>query len=128
MRPQRSALNDQKNELVAQDVAALHAADVPAALILDENGATVPTSGPNQHDILTGTNADGTAHTNGNCRNWTSILTGAGTPRVVGHSDSTATAANPNDRWNFAHQSNGCSQANITASGGNGRIYCFAAD
>lgn len=113
---------NQKLELVAADVAALHAADLPAAKVLDEKGAAVPIANPNQHDILTGTQADGTA-SNGDCNNWTSNA--GNQQRTVGHSDS-STSGNGADRWNFAHTSNGCSADNITATGGNGRIYCFA--
>lgn len=112
---------NQKLELIASDVAALHAADIPAAKVLDEKGAAVPIANPNQHDILTGTQADGTA-SNGDCNDWTSS---GGGQRTVGHSDS-STSGNGADRWNFAHTSNGCSVANITSTGGNGRIYCFA--
>jgi hypothetical protein len=30
--------------------------------------------------------------------------------------------------WNSAHPSRGCSQANLVATGGNGYLYCFAAN
>jgi hypothetical protein len=30
--------------------------------------------------------------------------------------------------WNNAHPSRGCSQANLVATGGNGYLYCFAAN
>jgi hypothetical protein len=125
---------NQAGTVIAASVAALHADgfNVPGAAILDETGAVVPAA---QHDILTGTNRDGTAvtaaPTNNNCQNWTSNTTNVGP--MVGHSDSDTTA-NQNDTWNNAHVVNqqgpnaGCSQARLTATAGAGRVYCFAAD
>jgi hypothetical protein len=31
-----------------------------------------------------------------------------------------------NDSWNSAHPSRGCSQQNLTGTGGTGYLYCFA--
>jgi hypothetical protein len=118
---------NQKNEMVAADVAALHTTDIPAAKVLDEKGGTVANA---VHDILTGSKADGTPSADDNCRNWTSNNNNGQSRRAVGHSNSTTTTggANDNDRWNFAHANAGCSEASIAATGGNGRIYCFAID
>jgi hypothetical protein len=94
---------------------------------LTETGATVKGRGddPNQHDILTGTNADGTANEN-TCGDW--ALDGEGSA-MLGHfdrkgPDTLATATS----WNAAHPSRGCSQEALIGTGGNGYIYCFAAD
>ncbi|MEZ5286090.1 MAG: hypothetical protein R2712_15025 [Vicinamibacterales bacterium] len=77
---------------------------------------------PNQHDILTGSNLDGTAYAAGEdhtCSNWTSQDAGSAN---VGHHDRQGGGANPNS-WNNAHASKGCSQQNLIATGGNGYYY-----
>jgi hypothetical protein len=76
----------------------------------------------NMHDVLTGSNLDGTASTN-TCNNWTSSAEGSAN---VGHHDRQGGGANPTS-WNFAHPSKGCSLDNLKATGGDGRYYCFAA-
>jgi hypothetical protein len=74
------------------------------------------------HDILTGSNMDGTASAN-TCSNWTSSAdTGSA---HVGHFDRQGGGANPTS-WNFAHASSGCSQAKLVSTGGNGFFFCFA--
>jgi hypothetical protein len=94
---------------------------------LDENGQMVKGRGdePNQHDILTGTQQDGTAFAAGEdrtCGNWTSNAEGAA---MVGHHD---LIGNPQgiNFWNFSHPSRGCSQQNLVDTGGAGLFYCFA--
>ena len=80
---------------------------------------------PNTHDILTGSNLDGTAFPAGEdhtCNNWTSQTEGSAN---MGHHDRQGGGANPNS-WNNAHPSKGCSQQNLIATGGNGLFYCFA--
>lgn len=82
---------------------------------------------PNQHDILTGSNLDGTAFADGNdhtCGNWMS--NGEGSAQV-GHHDRQGGGQNPTS-WNAAHGSRGCSQSNLVGTGGNGYFYCFAAN
>jgi hypothetical protein len=80
---------------------------------------------PNQHDILTGTNADGTANEN-TCGDWT--LNGEGSA-MVGHHDRTGLDdSDAAKSWNASHLSRGCSQEGLIGTGGNGYIYCFAAD
>ena len=82
---------------------------------------------PNQHDILTGTQQDGTAFAAGEdstCGNWTSNGEGAA---MVGHHDLIGNPRNINF-WNFSHPSRGCSQENLVGTGGAGLFYCFAAD
>lgn len=118
------------NVVVANNVAELHARSGDAALFLDETGKRVngqwtgsPT--PNEHDILTGSNADGTVATGFTCADWTSNSTTLAAQ--VGHSDglgpnqaTTGTLAS----WNAAHASQSC--ADTAPRGGAGRIYCFA--
>lgn len=80
---------------------------------------------PNQHDILTGSQADGTAYppgTDKTCSNFTSGADGVGSARV-GHYDRTGGGSTS---WNSVHDSRGCSQANLEATGGAGFFYCFA--
>ena len=83
----------------------------------------------NQHDILTGTQADGTAPPAGKdmtCGNWT--LSGEGTA-IVGHHDREGASDTPQAKsWNSSHNSRGCSHPLLRASGGAGMIYCFAAN
>lgn len=118
-------------ELVARDVEHLHADDnLPSkAVSLNERGDMVNGRGddPNRHDILTGSQLDGTAFTDGEdhtCSNWTS--SGEGSAHV-GHHDREGGGENPTS-WNAAHGSRGCSQADLQGTGGDGLFYCFAAD
>ena len=119
-----------KGELIAVDLDQLHLnPNIVLRTALDENGNRVKGRGdsPNEHDILTGTMADGTAYfptekEDRTCRNWTSSGEGSAT---VGHHDR---HGGGNISWNAAHNSRGCSQENLTATGGAGLLYCFAAD
>ncbi|MGE0363845.1 MAG: hypothetical protein AB7H93_23390 [Vicinamibacterales bacterium] len=120
-----------KGVLIAQNVADLHNDAVTKTgkdNSLTEKGTVVNGRGdtPNQHDILTGSNLDGTLASGAGdttCGNWTSNGTGSA---LVGHHDRQGGGANPNS-WNSAHPSKGCSQQNLIATGGNGYFYCFAA-
>lgn len=76
---------------------------------------------PNRHDILTGSNLDGTAAA-ATCNNWTSSTDGNG---QVGHHDRQGGGQNPTS-WNSAHAS-GCSIETQARAGGAGFFYCFAA-
>jgi len=89
---------------------------------LTEAGAAV---GPTRHDILTGSNTDGTLFTKGDatCRGWTSHTDGHA---MVGHHN--RSGGGEGGSWNAAHLSRGCSQAALRASLGDGLFYCFAAD
>lgn len=93
-------------------------------LILDETGEPAPA---NEHDILTGTDEDGTAAVGLNCDNWTSNSADLTENPRVGHSD---IPGNPmfSPSWNAAHVSANCSEEGLRARGGAGRLYCFAAD
>ena len=119
-----------KGVMVAKSVADLHsdANNLKKETSLSEKGEVVNGRGdtPNQHDMLTGSNLDGTAfadtadHT---CQNWTS--TDANGSAQLGHHDRQGGGTNPTS-WNSAHGSKGCSQENLVATGGAGRFYCFA--
>lgn len=120
-----------RGTLIARDATELHtdAANLTKESILTERGDPVNGRGdtPNQHDILTGSQLDGTAFDgteDTTCSNWTS--SGDGSARV-GHHDRQGGGQNPTS-WNSAHGSRGCSQENLVATGGNGYFYCFAAD
>ena len=119
---------------VAADQGWLHGATIEQARVgnaigkviaLTEEGNPVNGVGdsPNQHDILTGSRADGTAFTDGEdhtCNNWTSNGDGSA---QVGHSDR---QGGGNSSWNSTHPSRGCSQENLVGTGGAGLFYCFA--
>ena len=96
---------------------------------LDEKGATVKgrVDTPNQHDMLTGTQHDGTAvpgPEDATCSNWTSSADGQGSA-VVGHHDLIGNTNGPNF-WNYSHKTPGCAQTNLQRVGGGGLFYCFA--
>jgi hypothetical protein len=76
------------------------------------------------HDILTGSNPDGTlADGDMTCRNWKSTTGYA----MLGHSDLQGGRGRANS-WNSAHQSEGCTTSAFRGTGGNGLFYCFAID
>jgi len=119
-----------KGVLIANNVAELHseAAKTGKEGSLTEKGDTVNGRGdkPNTHDMLTGSQLDGSAFTDSEdhtCNNWTSNSTGSA---QLGHHDRQGGGANPTS-WNSAHASKGCSQENLVATGGAGLFYCFAA-
>ena len=118
-----------KGVLIARNLAHLHSdsTNLGKQNSLTEKGDTVNGRGdqPNMHDILTGSNLDGTAYTGEgytNCGNWTSSAADGATR--VGHHDRNGGGENPNS-WNSAHNSRGCGQENLRATGGNGLFYCF---
>ncbi len=82
----------------------------------------------NQHDILTGTEADGTAPPAGKdmtCGNWTNGSDQGSA--MVGHHDRMGLRDDvPSRSWNASHPSRGCSNPQLKRSGGNGLLYCFA--
>lgn len=131
-----------KGTLLAKDVEALH--KLPsgnADLFLTEKGTKIngqwegsPT--PNEHDVLTGSNADGTLYAGRTCQSWTSEeappdLMNPVEPNIaqVGHSDGLGPNRNPDppyNSWNSSHFNGGC---NDTAPrGGAGHLYCFATE
>jgi hypothetical protein len=118
-----------RNELIAHDLDDLHISpNIFKRTALDEHGR--PVKGrydkPNEHDILTGTQEDGTAYfpddADHTCSNWTS--SGEGSAQV-GHHDR---HGGGNTSWNSTHPSRGCGQEALQQTGGAGLFYCFATD
>ena len=122
-----------KGEVVAKDLADLHegAAGLTKQTALTEAGAIVNGRGdtPNMHDVLTGSQTDGTAFAAGDdrtCANWTSSDAGAA---MVGHADRIGlNDSAPMKSWNTSHPSRACNMDALKATGGAGLFYCFAAD
>lgn len=121
-----------KGQLIARDVAHLHNGNhITKDTALDERGNVVRGRGdnPNEHDILTGSRADGTAfapQTDTTCGGWTKSGEGSA---IVGHHDRIGPLPEAWAKsWNFSHQTVGCSQEALVRTGGSGRFYCFAAD
>jgi hypothetical protein len=118
-----------RGQLIAENVADLHGdnAKWTKETVLNEKGEVVNGRGdtPNRHDIVTGSQMDGTAFGPGEdstCGNYTK--NGEGSVRV-GHHDKTG-GGDDGTSWNSAHASRGCSQANLQGTGGDGLFYCFA--
>ena len=115
---------------VAANVTELHARKGDAAVFIDErgqriNGQWTGSPSPVQHDILTGSNADGTLMSGATCADWTSDSTALFAQ--VGHSDGLGPNGDTSgtlSSWNSAHANQNC--ANTAPRGGAGRIYCFA--
>ena len=123
-----------KGVKIADDVANLHSDhnNLNKETALDEKGNRVNARGdkPNKHDILTGSQPDGTAYPanpNLTCQNWTVGNSGklAGAAQV-GHHDREGLSPGVSS-WNSAHASRGCGQEDLKASGGDGLFYCFLA-
>ncbi|MCC6886976.1 MAG: hypothetical protein IT536_00345 [Hyphomicrobiales bacterium] len=118
---------------IAASVADLHSENnkINEETGLAENGRKIPGRlfVVNQHDILTGTQADGTAPPPGKdltCGNWTSGNEGSA---MVGHHDRMGLRDDaPSKSWNASHPSRGCSHPALVSSGGAGLLYCFAAN
>ena len=120
-----------KGVQIAANVADLHSDNnkITKETGLDEMGMAVKGRGdtPNQHDMLTGTQHDGTAvpgTDDATCSNWTNSTDGQGSA-VVGHHD---LIGNPQgiNFWNYSHKTPGCAPANLQRVGGAGLFYCFA--
>lgn len=117
-------------ELIAANVADLHEDrnNVRGYTALNENGEEVAGRGApvNRHDILTGSDSAGRVMGDAattTCNNWTSSSDDH-TARV-GHHDR---LGGPNASWNSTHGSRGCSQEALVGTGGDGLLYCFAAN
>jgi hypothetical protein len=122
-----------KGETIAKDVNDLHSKtnNLTKQTALTEKGGVVNGRGdtPNMHDILTGTQADGTAFPpdpDRTCGNWTK--SGADGAVMMGHSDRMGLTDDDVARsWNASHPSRGgCSQDALKSTGGAGLFYCFA--
>jgi hypothetical protein len=126
-----------KGVVIAKDVADLHSAsnNLNKQTALSEKGEVINGRGdtPNRHDALTGSQADGTAFAAGEdrtCKNWTSSTQGAA---MMGHIDRIGLRDDDASKsWNSSHPSRGpdggCSQADLKSTGGDGLLYCFAAN
>lgn len=130
-----------KGVMVASNVADLHGDqqrdrnNIQRATALDAKGNPIP---GNEHDVMTGSDSQGRAFTDGldhTCNNWTSdgMTLAQANPDVpperaramLGHMDR---SGGQNVSWNAAHMSQGCSKEALNNTGGAGRIYCFAVE
>jgi len=119
-----------KAVMVANNLTELHARRGDSTVFVDERGQPIngqwsgsPT--PVEHDIMTGSAADGTVLAGLTCGDWTSDSTA--TQGQVGHSDGLGPNGDTSgalSSWNSAHTNQNC--ANTAPRGGAGRIYCFA--
>jgi hypothetical protein len=130
----RGPWQNAKGAVIAKDVEELHGNNgLTKQTALTEKGDVVNGRGdtPNTHDILTGSQPEGTAfppEKDMTCGNWTKSGDGAA---MLGHADRTglddSTAAKS---WNSSHPSRGpgggCSQVDLRSTGGAGLMYCFA--
>jgi hypothetical protein len=126
-----------KGVVVAKDVDDLHSAanNLTKQTALTEKGDVSNGRGdtPNRHDILTGSQPDGTAFAAGEdrtCKNWTSSTQGSA---MLGHADRVGLRDDDASKsWNSSHPSRGpdggCSQADLKSTGGDALFYCFAAN
>jgi hypothetical protein len=123
-----------KGVVIAKDLAELHGKNnLTKETGLTEKGEMVNGRGdtPNMHDILTGSQPDGTAFAAGDdrtCGNWTKSGQGSA---MVGHHDRQGLRDDDASKsWNSSHPSRGpdggCSQNDLRSTGGNGLFYCFA--
>jgi hypothetical protein len=131
----RGPWQNAKGTVIAKDVADLHGANnvINKQNALNEKGEPINGRGdtPNRHDILTGSQPDGTAFAGGDdrtCGNWTKSGAGAA---MVGHHDRMGLNEEPPAKsWNSSHPSRGpgggCAQADLRGTGGDGLFYCFA--
>jgi hypothetical protein len=117
-----------KGVVVAKDVAELHGENnLSKQTALTEKGEVNNGRGdtPNRHDILTGSQADGTAFPadkDMTCKNYTSSTQGS---VMMGHNDRIGLTEDPPAKsWNSSHPSRGaeggCSQADLKSTGGDG--------
>ena len=123
-----------EGDMIAADVDALHDdPNLDGDTALTESGGKpnylvgdppAPAAQPLQHDILTGTNEDGTANEM-TCNNWTDGSEDS--QAMLGHAD--RVGRNPGrNSWNAIHPSQGCGMAQLEPTGGAGMFYCFAID
>ena len=119
-----------KGAMVASNLTELHARKGDSTVFIDERGQPIngqwPGSpSPVEHDIMTGSGADGTLLAGLTCGDWTSDSTT--TQGQVGHADGLGPNGDTSgalSSWNSAHVNQSC--ANTAPRGGAGRIYCFA--
>jgi hypothetical protein len=125
-----------KGVVIAKDVAELHGANgLTKQTALSEKGEVINGRGdtPNRHDVLTGSQPDGTAFAGPDdrtCKNWTSSTQGSA---MLGHADRIGLRDDDVSKsWNSSHPSRGpdggCSQNDLKSTGGDGLLYCFVAN
>ena len=128
-----------KGVVIAKDVSDLHSVhnNLTKQTALTEKGEMVPSppeDTTNRHDILTGSQPDGTSFSGDKdmtCGNWTKSY-GDGSA-MVGHVNRRGLDDSPAAKsWNSSHASRGpdggCSQMDLNSTGGAGLLYCFAAN
>lgn len=117
---------------IAESVEQLHsdANNLTKDTALNEKGEVVNGRGdePNRHDILTGSMPDGTVAAGQTCEDWTSD--GPEAVAMVGHHDRMGLDDSaPAKSWNSSHGSRGgCGLEALRGTGGDGLLYCFAAN
>jgi hypothetical protein len=128
----RGPWHNAKGVLIAANLEDLHKnPNINKETALSEKGDPIKGRGdtPNEHDILTGTQADGTAFAGDQdrtCGNWTR---GAEGSAFVGHHDRIGLRDDePSRSWNASHPTRGCSMEALRSTGGGGLFYCFAAN
>jgi hypothetical protein len=120
--------------LIAENLVQLHGDNnITGETALNEHGVApnylvgdppAPAAQPLEHDVLTGTNEDGTA-SEMTCNDWTD--SSADFQAMLGHAD--RLGRNPGvNSWNAIHPSQGCGMEHLTPTGGAGMYYCFAVD
>ncbi len=124
-----------KGVVVAANVDELHGNNnLNKQTALTEKGEAVSGRGDavNQHDILTGSDAEGrlavaaTAGGDTTCGNWTK--SGEGSAMVGHHDRQGLNESAPMKSWNASHGTRGCGLEALKSTGGSGLFYCFAAN
>jgi hypothetical protein len=124
-----------KGVVVAASVDELHGNNnLSKQTALTEKGEVVSGRGDpvNQHDILTGSDAEGrlalaaSAGGDTTCGNWTK--SGEGSAFVGHHDRQGLNESAPMKSWNASHPSRGCSLDSLKSTGGSGLFYCFASN
>jgi hypothetical protein len=122
-----------KGVVIAANVDELHGTNnLNKQTALTEKGETISGRGDpvNQHDILTGSDAEGrlalAAGAGGDttCGNWTK--SGEGSAFVGHHDRQGLNESAPMKSWNASHGSRGCGLEALKSTGGSGLFYCFA--
>ena len=124
-----------KGVMIARSVEDLHSprSNLTKETALDERGQMVNgrTEKPSKHDILTGSRPDGTAFPPSpfpdmSCGNWTK--SGPDGAAMTGHHDRAGPVEHPwATAWQSAHPTRGCTGEGLRSTGGEGLLYCFAA-
>jgi hypothetical protein len=126
----RGPWHNAKGVLIAASVDELHKnPNITKQTALTEKGDPINGYGdtPNNHDILTGSQPDGTPFAvdrDTTCGNWTKSAEGSA---ILGHHDRKGpTETDAMHSWNSSHPSRGCDLAALRSTGGAGLLYCFA--